>query len=302
MSYEQDFDYGMYTEQEIKAGVPHFRDDSEIEREEEQVRRLKSEFIEGVLQHRIYKNNSLYIMRRIKEFTQKISDIENKDEISEIFSKEAYSLEIESVIDSFAKKESIGVTFVRLSQEADCITILIKRMLSKFAFLPITEEIVLQLKALTTVIYRNPLKVSVYDRVGSIQSFIHTKVDEEFDKGSYKLLPSAEMKNLLSTARLHLYLHEIKNLNSSILFELAVSERSQMHNEQAINTDTRVLKDKKLIKNWKVRHMTPFIDMFSGLLTQKVNDAKTLELDWDVDIFTFRKCVVNLYNDILHQQ
>ncbi|MGR5318500.1 hypothetical protein [Vibrio sp. PNB22_2_2] len=136
------------------------------------------------------------------------------------------------------------------------------------------------LDAIALNIYNNTNRNSVYNRVGTLQRFLHECV---LDNGKQvEHLDREVMRKLLSLSRLHIAISDIRKKN----IDLIKDELLQNHLDSKKNAPTNYVEmmNRQYIKNWNKRHLRSLLhfcpqverEILKGLLNLKQpfnNDA-----------------------------
>ena len=124
------------------------------------------------------------------------------------------------MIKKYTEDEKLPKEYVNLVKEPKCIQILIKGFLKQKCKLDLTKELIEEIDELIQLIYINFNLDIVYDRVRDVQEFIHKKVRQKNGEDSHFDLDRQDMKNILSSVRLHLNIYDIKNKSIDSLIDI----------------------------------------------------------------------------------
>ncbi len=191
----------------------------------------------------------------------RISDSESKKKL--VYSRlrrSSYNKEIKR----YAEYENIPLEFALLSVERDCIKYLVGFFLNKYLKIPFNTEILDFCKRNTSRWRSNTKLLTPYERTGELQAYLYSICNKH--KGSELQIPSKLMRIILSTARLHFTIMDEANLNPNDLLLLLQKQKEAAENEDTIgysnfhngNSVSRI-QNKKYIKNWRKRHLKPFL-------------------------------------------
>lgn len=160
------------------------------------------------------------------------------------------------MIKKYTQDEKLPNEYVNLAKQPNCIRILIKGFLKQKCKLDLTKELIEEIDELIQLLYLNFNLDIVYDRVGSIQEYIHTKIQEKNGKNSHFNLDQQDMKNLLSTARLHLNIYDIKNKSIDSLIDIIRKTNYFIECEYNEPSEPKYISSySKFVPIWKAKKM-----------------------------------------------
>ena len=254
-----------FTELEIRAGVPALYQFDTTSANNDYLNEVEvgGEAITKLLNSELYKANNLYQMKKKKIFVSKISSTNDIDKLSKIFTTELLSIFTDNMVENYSTKENLTLEMTTLAKNKRCLFILITRVLTKDAFIDLTDNLSTKINIFISSLYQKNKEKTAYERVGTVQAFIHETINAHYENDAHLLIQSDVMRVVLSTARLHLYLNDFKTLTVSELLEQYKKSNYHASKEKFENTDTRTDKTKKYIKNWKVRHMKSCFNFIS---------------------------------------
>lgn len=234
-------------------------------------------------------------IKRKKEVIKLIAGLDSIVTIKEIVIKKLLLDNLDYMIFTYTKKESLPNSFMYISKQNSCISILIKGVLKKYKFI-MDINIAKEIDELEKEIYINKDKLIVYDRVGIIQKFIHNKMNKKYGKNGYLKLSAILMKNTLSALRLHLNIHDIKKLGIKKLIEtIKQSEKISINEEKhpfKIKYDGSV----SLENSKRIRDIKSLIDFSYFNVSKKVYDIS--ELKENISIEIFKDEVISIYTNL----
>lgn len=181
--------------------------------------------------------------------------------------------DLEYAMRRYAQHEDLPSEHVELCRRNNCLEILVKGILGKVAGIPITNGLAEEIGAVCQDIRVNANLDITYARVGLIQEFIHRKVQALVEENAHLTLPRKHMKNLLSAARLHLNIYDIKARDYNYLQSIRVASKTAVRLEEAyagskqppyprnVYWDGSSMQKQFDIK-WRVRHMRPIEHYF----------------------------------------
>lgn len=232
--------------------------------------------------------------KREKEIIKLIAGLNTQATIKEKTIEKLFKNNLDYMIFTYANQESLPYDYVYLSKQKECLQILIKSILKENGYI-LDSNIISEITQFIKQIYTNTDMLIVYDRVGLIQKFIHNKIDEQNGIDAHLKLSSILMKHILSTARLHLNLQDIKKIESL----KSIIKKS----EQASNYETmhplKILPnnlDNRFIYHKRKRDFKSLIDFAYFNISKKILDI--LELDEKSPIEIFKQEVIRIYTEL----
>ncbi|MDP2139810.1 MAG: hypothetical protein Q8L20_03265 [Gammaproteobacteria bacterium] len=260
MTFGYEDERGAFTQDELDAGIMgilHGPSEYELERRKEAA--YLHDQKEKELKEEVRKTRE---NRAIKAIAGVRLPMQMKRNILGLCQKD----EINYAIGRYAKSESLPHYHVELSRDPHCLEVLVKGMLGKVAKIPLTDKLVEEITALCEQVRRNEDIEIPYVRVGRIQRFVHEKTENILGNNARLELPLVHMKNLLSTARLHLsicdidkrdynYLHEVRELAkvASQCEEVSPNMNQAIYPTYIYWGGTGVIKN--IFPKWRARHM-----------------------------------------------
>lgn len=309
MSYDINEINGMFTEDERRAGIVGIyfgaddnkedddgddnNDDVEVDEAYEQQLKQESEERERIrLGQEAIAVKAIAGARSTVEIRQRMIRLLHKDHL-------------EYAISRYALHEDLPTAYTAICKERNCLEILIKGMLRKNCNIDLTTKIVGEIENLCVNIRRNESNQIVYTRVSKIQKYIHKKVNLATGENSHLKLPVRNMKNLLSTARLHLsiidletkdheYLEKIRSLTAQAV------ELEDSHSDDKVESTiywNNTLSSKSYYPKWRVRHLRHIEHYFK----QDIRSALTMleSLNNDEPVTSSRETAIRIYCDLI---
>lgn len=164
----------------------------------------------------------------------------------------------------YARFENIPVEFALMSLEDDCIKNLIGFFLKKHIGISFNAAILNSCKRNSKLWLRNENLETPYQRTGHFQKYLHF-ICREY-KGTELDISPKLMRIILSTARLHFSIMDEQYLtldNLSLILDKQASfanKEDEMGLSYYQNGDSvSNMMGKKYIKNWRKRHLMPFL-------------------------------------------
>jgi hypothetical protein len=287
---DNELGYGTYTGQGFAAWADAYIDNTEINERKERLEdeRKKRRKVEWALEEKAY------IKWRKSKAIMLIAGLHNNDQIFNKIIKSLLYDGLEVLAKRYARSESLPLAYVQVALENEGLEILIKNYLKHEIGEVLTAERVNEIKKLSSCLHINDDLEIVYDRVSKIQSFIHKKANEKNGENAYTKLPVEETKNLLSAARLHLSIFDIKNKDINYLFnEIKASKIASL--AEITNPRKVILPEgKKNIKNWRVRHLRSTTYFLPVSVRGMINEIFRIEKN--LPSYEFIRRVLEIYS------
>ncbi len=209
--------------------------------------------------------------------------------------KKLFLYNLDCMIDRYSKQQKLPYEYVKVAKQKNCLEILIKGFLKKNGNYILTSDIIHEIDLFVEEIYLNIDTDIVYDRVQKIQKFIHNKIDEKNGENSHLNLHSKTIKNLLSSARLHLNLQDIKYKDTESLCYLI--KQSEYVSKLERNSPTKMLSSSGEIYTTKkkIRDIKSLIDFGYSMIASKIYDISNLNIN--IPLNEFRNRVIEIYNE-----
>lgn len=187
------------------------------------------------------------------------------------------------IITRYSRRERLPAEFRAAAERADAIPILLKSFLKKVVRLFPDQSLLTEIMAFSSTLKHNHAKKTVFDRVGDVQAYLHSKADEQQGPGAHLDLPSALMGNVLSSCRLHLSLQDMFGASTTYWSVVWDSEVARSAQEAAQPTAGFIPVGKKRIKLWRVPKMKPITHFASPQSRGILNELSRLCAEVPVD-------------------
>ena len=205
--------------------------------------------------------------------------------ISNKLIKNLLNNDLSMMVYRYGKVEKLPNECISLAQQPNALPPLLKGFLKKLLRRPLTPEKINEIDSFCEVTYRNDQLDIVYDRVALVQRFIHGMADNMYGEGFHQSLPKQVMKNLLSTARLHLNLVDIKYKDAHSLSLMFSRSKSASDNEIQNPQPIKLPKGKKYIKNWRTIHLMPLVEYQTGETDRKIHAIFSIDKNQNIEDF-----------------
>jgi hypothetical protein len=229
------------------------------------------------------------------EIIKLIAGLNENNQIKNITIRKLTSDNLDYMIYTYSKIESLPYHYVYVAKQNDGIAILIKGFLKSNAKIVLTAEVIKNINTLCYEIYTNLNLDIVYDRVYKIQKFLHDIVDAHNGEDAHLKLCATTMKHILSASRLHLNLQDIKKLDANNLYYLI--EQSDLASKIEAKHPARTLSSSGIIyTNYKrSRDMKTLFNFGYFNIVSKIYDV--MHLDSNISTNEFKKKIINIYSD-----
>lgn len=224
---------------------------------------------------------------------KKISEIEDNYEILDVTLKILFSNYLDEAISSYAKEENLSKEFLDIVKNKNCLTILIKGFLKKQCKFVLNDFLIDEIDKFVESIYENSQKLIVYDRVTKIQRYIHFKVQNKFGENMHLRLNKKLMRNLLSTARLHLNIQDTQRLSPKDFHKMLLKTREYVQKEYTNPELVNLPSNKKFIPIWKAKKSKSLVDYLHTHV--KSNFSRILDSDVNKNNDDFKKDIIRKY-------
>lgn len=267
MSYEWNRNDG-YTESEKKLGIfsiIYGESDyhSEVKKKNEKVDvSSKNEKVDISLKE-----------EKRRKIINKIAGSINNDVIYSEVIKLIFDDALSSLIKRYRLQVGLSLSYVEIAKLDNALEILIKSILKKYNYIML-KELTNEIDEFVSILRYNVFEDIIYDRVNSIQKFIHEKVQQKNGIDSHKKMIIKDMRNVLSACRLHLNLQDMKNMDIYKFNLLWKKNKKSMENELN-NPALPEIFSGNYIPNWKYNRMSLLTDLLSP---RDLNTIETINI------------------------
>lgn len=229
----------------------------------------------------------------LKEGAKIIAGLENRKQIQQRLIHKLLRDETDYAITRYLVKEAVPAEYGRIVKTGACIETLVKGIFYKVCKIRRSDSLDIEIAELCGALKKNERLSIVYDRVGMIQKFVHLKVDEICGEGSHVAIPAKHMKNLLSVARLHLNLSDLRSRDESYSLYMDALSRSAADFEYSNPKTTSLPAGKRFIPKWRVRHLKPLSHFYTRIVRQKIAGLRVL--DEQLPLETYATAALAIY-------
>ncbi len=233
-----------------------------------------------------------------KEIVSLIAGMNSNIKIKNAVIKKLFLGNLDYMIDVYSQREHLPAYYVNIAKQSDCLVILIRGFLKNEGNYILTSEIIEEINLFVKDIQLNTNFDIVYNRVQKIQQFLHYKVDKYNGDNSHLKLYPKTIKNLLSSARLHLNLQDIKSNNTDLLIHL-VRESENASNEEKVSPSVMMSSTGDMYTSTKkIRDLRSLIDFGYYNVENKIYAITNLEIYTSLD--NFKDNIIDIYCDKTH--
>ncbi len=185
----------------------------------------------------------------------------------------------DQAIRRYLRKELIPQQYVTVVQSDQCLQVLVQGFFYKVCKVKQTVQLDIDIKELCKRVKLNAERALAYDRVGQIQKFIHTQVDELFGENFHIKISTKHMRNLLGAARLHLHLCDTNERDDDYAVYMDELSRIASRLEYVNPRPANLPPGRRFIPTWRVRHLKPLTNYYSQSARSAISSISELNLD-----------------------
>ena len=222
-----------------------------------------------------------------------VAGYKNTEQIQNKIIKIIFNDGLDCMINRYMRKEFLSYEYVDIAKQSNGLLILLKGFLKNVCGYTLTQDFINEINCFVENVYININLDIAYKRVGRIQQFIHEKMDRKNGINAHLNLPVKQIRDLLSTSRLHLNIHDIKNKDAFSLLYMINRSKQESDFEKANPSHVSLPKGKKYIKNWKVRHMMSLA--YFLLPSDRIKIKEIMELDINLQRSKYITAIVDIY-------
>ena len=196
---------------------------------------------------------------------------------------------VQSFIDEYSRIEKLDFGLQKLAKKDDCIQILVRNSLVQLTGSRIYDGLNYEIISLERMIHENRRGFLVYDQVNRVQRIIHENSNNPMG------LDKSVMKSILSCARLHINLWQLKTLSLEQYLEVQIENHVAMKREKKKPSKKYVLDRSNFYKSQRYPNMRPlqsFIDKKVDNVFQSIYEV-SLRLSKD-DYLSNIRSIANL--------
>lgn len=248
---------------------------------------------------KILQDQDLIKSARLKDAAKIIAGMENKKHIKNKLIKKMMVEGCNYAISRYFIKEAIPWNYSGIVKSKDCLEVLIKGFFYKVCKIQHSHLLNSKLGEFCETLRRNADNLIAYDRVALIQKFIHSTVDEKYEKDSHKNISKKHIKNLLSVSRLYFNLFDLNERNENYLIYMDDLSRAASNYEYVNPRTTELPTGKHFIPTWRVRHLKPLSYFYS--LDKRSKFSQINMLDEQLPLNEFKQAALDIYARLDYQ-
>ena len=306
MSMDMGEYWGAYTDGERAAGIPQMMHYGTAEEQEEE-RQAKQADWEA---QRVAEEKEAEKKEAEKEEAEKkeakkiairvISHLKLNEQVANSIIKKLLRDNLEAMIRRYAENERLPNLYVEIAKQKNSLPRLITGFLKRLNDAVPTREVLDEVDVFCDDIYRNDDLDIAYERVSKLQKFIYGLVDAQEKslpgqgKNNHERLPTVEMKNLLSTARLHFNVMDIRYGSADALYTICDTSKNMSDAEKLSNGEVDLPQGKRHIKNWKVLHLMSILQFQGSEPGRKIGAIRGLDKNKKLE--SFKREVIAIYS------
>jgi len=239
--------------------------------------------IDGELEKKTEITKSLNFLKFKQYIANIIYGMDDNLKIQNKVLKKLLNYNLDSYIYNYCKEEMLSIDYSQIAKNEKCLEIIIKGFFKGSRNYRLTTDLVEDIFDITNEVYINIDLDIVYYRVAKIQNFIHNKVNEIDGIGSENKLNRKLMKDLLSVARLHLNINDIKSHNTKSVIGMINKSDKYSYDESHIIEKFELPDGAKYIPNLKSKGMKHLITFNKNNTT--TNNILTMDINIDNNLF-----------------
>ena len=280
MSMDMDYYMGAFTDGERAAGIPGLL---EYGTDEEQGEDRAAKQAEAEAQRVANENESKKIAIRV------ISHLKTNEQVANSIIKKLLRDNLEAMIRRYAKNERLPNLYVEIAKQKNSLPRLITGFLKRLNDAVPTREVLDKVDIFCDEIYGNDDLDIAYERVSKLQKFIYG-----LEKHNHERLPTVEMKNLLSSGRLHFNVMDIRYGSANAFYTICDTSKKMSDAEKLSNSEVDLPQGKRHIKNWKVLHLMSILQFQDSESGREIDAIR--ELDKNKKLESFKREVIAIYS------
>lgn len=266
----------------------------------------KDGFYQSIIDDDFHKTNDFSLLKAKRKFFNNICLDRTVDKIERKFLDIIFLEQIKTMKYRYSKIENISNELSDIAEREDFLRIILTGCFRKHYHCKLSEKEISKIENFISTT-RLASSMTPYQKTGIIQNFIHEFVNNHYGNTEAHLsINSKLMSNILSATKLYFCLISIRNYSIQELLSENNKTDELASEENRSNTDTRVSKNKKIIKNWKVRHMKSFLnymtpkdkEIFSCYL-KVTTEIRERYVNNIISILDYKTALSNIYIQIL---
>ena len=213
---------------------------------------------------------------RLKSGAKLIASLDSVKQIKRRLTHKLVRENTDYAIGRYLRTEGVPAVYWDVVNSQDCIETLIRGIFYKVCRMSSSMALNSEIAELCDQLKKNTALATAYDRVGLIQRFVHSKVDNHFGEGAHSRLSVKHMRNLLSVARLHLNLHDINSIDEQYFLHMDRLSMAIANLEYFLPKETALPAGKLFFPKWRVRHLRPLTYFYEESIRKKLTELEAL--------------------------
>lgn len=197
---------------------------------------------------------------------------------------------LDEAIKGYALEENLSSEYIGIARQDNGLVILLKLFFKTKVHYQLTKKLVSEIKLFVEYVCTDKANDFVYNRVHKIQKFIHKKVEEKNGQNSHRGLDKHTMREILSTARLHLEITNLKYKNIVLLLELKEKITNLQTKELENLSKPKLLQGQKYVPLWRVNHIKSLIEYYP--INSKGHITRVNNFDTSVSLNDYKQKVI----------
>lgn len=198
--------------------------------------------------------------------------------------------ETDAAIAWYLRRERIPIAYHTIVRLDDCIEILVRGIFYKVAALPRKAALDAEIARLCTSLKANEENLIAYERVGLLQRYVHEKLRLHGDAGTVGRVRVEPMRCLLSVARLHLNLVDLKARDPGYAVYMNEVSNARAALEYLSPSPPPSLEGKRVYPRWRVRHFRPLSYFYCRKARRRLSALLNLDIELTFDTYADAAC------------
>ncbi len=240
-------EYGSYTDDEIACGLPYAMARGYWPGDEPP----STSDIQTVPSLNI--QQQFIVDKFVLELTKVIYPLKSQEAVQQVSIKKLLQYGLSIAVRRYGKSESLPRRSQLLAQNRDCVIFLLHDFFLRVENISVTPTLNRRIEVLAKTLEKKDHQNLAYQHVAMVRTFIYQEIDAIKGQGHALQSPREEMRQLLSTARLHVCINELAVCGAPDLLALQKKYVAQAAIEYALPAANE-MPDRKNIYRWRYRH------------------------------------------------
>lgn len=194
---------------------------------------------------------------RFKDAAKLVAGLCSNRETKLALVKRVHADNFESAIVRYMANEALPGYYAAILRSPNCIDRLVEGIFYKVCKIQPEQSLTEKISNLSNSLRSNIGRAIAYDRVATIQQFIHLTVDQYLGVGAAQSIPVASMRNALSAARLHLSIFDSIDRSPGYVSYIDGLSNLTLKLENDEPRPSTAPFGKRTWSKWRVRHLRP---------------------------------------------